>query len=272
MKPLSVGNVVSAGLRIYRDNFKKYYRLAFIAALWSWIPIYGWAKFYAAQGLISRLAFNEITENPETARDAERHVKGRLWSFLGAAFLVGLRFTVAYFLGAIALAICLGILITVLIAGLSSVFGNSGTTIASVISILLGVAGFIVFASYLIRLLASFFVSELALAVEENPNASQALKRSQELTKGYVVNVVTILLISSLISFPLWGLVFALQMLPSLIRVADLPLPIAVFYIFQLVFNSVTSALIIPLWQSIKAVIYSDLRVRREGMGIDLRK
>lgn len=33
MKPLGVGNVVSAGLRIYRDNFKKYYRLAFIAYL-----------------------------------------------------------------------------------------------------------------------------------------------------------------------------------------------------------------------------------------------
>jgi hypothetical protein len=30
--PLSVGNVVSASLRLYRDRFKLYYRLAFIVA------------------------------------------------------------------------------------------------------------------------------------------------------------------------------------------------------------------------------------------------
>jgi hypothetical protein len=28
----------------------------------------------------------------------------------------------------------------------------------------------------------------------------------------------------------------------------------------------------IPFWQSIKAVVYYDLRVRREGMGMNLRK
>ena len=39
MKPLSVGNVVSAGLRIYRDNFKKYFWLAFVGYLWFYIPI-----------------------------------------------------------------------------------------------------------------------------------------------------------------------------------------------------------------------------------------
>ena len=31
-------------------------------------------------------------------------------------------------------------------------------------------------------------------------------------------------------------------------------------------------AFMVPFWQAIKAVIYYDLRVRREGMGIDLRK
>lgn len=30
--PLSVGNVVSASLRVYRDRFKLYYRLAFLVA------------------------------------------------------------------------------------------------------------------------------------------------------------------------------------------------------------------------------------------------
>ena len=272
MKPLSVGNVVSAGLRIYRDNFKKYYKLAFISALWSFIPVYGWAKYYSIQGLIARLAFGEITEKPETVGDANRYVQGRMWSFLSAAFFVGLRFFGAYILGLIALGLSIAIVTTILTAGLSAALGDAGNGIAAVIVILLGIVGFVLFFSYLTRLLASLFVSELSLAVEDNRNASQALKRSQELTKGYLFNVVLILIIAALISFPLWGVIFTLQILSSYITSTDLPIPFAVLYVLQLAFNAVTSALVIPLWQCVKAVIYCDLRVRREGMGIDLRK
>ncbi|MEO1801116.1 MAG: DUF975 domain-containing protein, partial [Cyanobacteria bacterium J06629_2] len=119
MKPLSVGNVVSAGLRIYRDNFKKYYRLALIGSLWGIIPIYGWAKFYAQQALIARLAYGEVTETPESVQDANRFIKGRMWSFLGAAILVSLRFFLAYILGAIAIFIVTAGLTFVITLGLS---------------------------------------------------------------------------------------------------------------------------------------------------------
>ena len=84
MKPLTVGNVVSAGLRIYRDRFFDYYKLAFIGSLWVLVPVYGWAKYSAMMGLISRLAFGEVTEKPEPIRDAQRFIKPRMWSFLGA--------------------------------------------------------------------------------------------------------------------------------------------------------------------------------------------
>ncbi|MBE9044613.1 DUF975 domain-containing protein [Pleurocapsales cyanobacterium LEGE 10410] len=264
MKPLSVGNVVSAGLRIYRDNFKKYYKLAFIGALWSWLPIYGWAKFYAMQGSISRLAYGEITEKPETVKDANRYVKGRMWSFLGAALLVFLRLLLAYIGGAIILAIALFAVFFI-----SNILPEQ---IALLVTTVLGIAGFVVFFSFLIRLLASFFVSELPLAIEDDTNATKAIRRSQELSKGYVVNLVLILITASVVSFPLWGIVFALQMVPQLIDPADLALPASVFTLLSYIINTITSALIIPFWQSIKAVVYCDLRVRREGMGIDLGK
>ena len=213
MKPLSVGNVVSAGLRIYRDNFKKYYKLAFIGYLWILLPafileiiggiavgfvdrgsaisgilvllfvvaivglVYGCAKYYAIAGLISRLAYSEITEKPETVKDANRYVKGRMWSFLGAGLLVFLRLLLAYIGGAIILAIVL----TALIFGLNLVLPQQ---IALLITIVLGIAGLVAFLSFLIRLLASFFVSELPLAMEDDMNATKALRRSQELTNG----------------------------------------------------------------------------------------
>ncbi|MEM8672413.1 MAG: DUF975 domain-containing protein [Cyanobacteria bacterium P01_G01_bin.67] len=272
MKPLSVGNVVSAGLRIYRDNFKKYYRLAFIGSLWAWIPIYGTAKFYAHQALISRLAYGEIIEKPESIRDANRHVKGRMWSFLVAALLVSLRFLLAYILGAIAIALVVGGLTTVISMVLSSVLGDGGAIIGTIISLLLSIAVFVLFFGYLIRLFASFSVSELLLSTEENINASQSLKKSQELTKGYLKNLIIIYFISSLVSFPLLGLIFTLQVLPAFFQNSDLAAYSGIFTIFQLIFNSLTTALILPFWQSIKAVIYYDLKVRREGMGLDLNK
>src|SRR4028119_1284519 len=85
--PLSVGNVVSASLRIYRDHFKSYLGLALVASLWLFVPIIGWAKYSAILGLISRLAFGEVREMPETVSDARREVDPREWSFFGAGIL-----------------------------------------------------------------------------------------------------------------------------------------------------------------------------------------
>ena len=269
MKPLSVGNVVSTGMRIYRDNFKNYYRLALIGSLWSWIPIYGWAKFYALQGLISRLAYDELVEQPESNRDAQRYVNGRMWSFLGAVLLVSLRFILAYFLGAIAIALVVGILATLIRVALAPILGD---TVVAVVSIIIMLIALVLFFGYLIRLYASFSVTELSLATEEDVNASQAIKRSRELTKGSANNLMLIFLISSLVSIPLWGLVFTVQILPALVQNSKWVSNTTLFSIFQFAFNTITAALIVPFWQSIKAVIYYDLRVRREGMGIDLRK
>jgi len=263
MKPLSVGNVVSAGLRIYRDNFKKYYRLALIGSLWALIPIYGTAKFYAHQALIARLAYGEVTEQPESIQDAYRPIKGRMWSFLGAALLVSLRFILAYILGGLAIALVVGVL------GMALSFLG---VVGSVLSVLLSIAVFVLFFGYLIRLFASFSATELLLSTNENMNASESLRGSQELTKGYLKNLVLIYLISSLVSFPILGIIFTVQILPAFLQDASPIFNSGLFTIFKLVFNSITTALILPFWQSVKAVLYYDLKVRREGMGLDLRK
>jgi hypothetical protein len=130
----------------------------------------------------------------------------------------------------------------------------------------------VLFIGYLIRLFAGFSVSELLLSTEENLRASQALKESQKLTQGYLKNLVIIYFITSLVSFPLLCVIFVMQILPTWIQSSDLEIFAGLFSIFLLVFQSLSIALILPFWQAIKAVIYYDLRVRREGMGIELRK
>ena len=218
------------------------------------------------------MAYSEVIEKLESIQDANRFVKGRMWSFLGAAILVLLRFILAYIVGVIALALLGGLSIVVIITALSAVLGDSGTIIGTIISILIYIALFVLFFGYLIRLFASFSASELFLSKEENVNASEALKQSRELTKGHLTNLVLIYFIASLVSFPLLGIIFTIQILPVYIQDSYPILSSEIFRIFQFVFNIITTALILPFWQSIKAVIYYDLKVRREGMGLDLRK
>ena len=66
--------------------------MAFVGYLWILVPIYGWAKYSAMMGLISRLAYGEIAEQPETVQDARRYTKAKMWEFFVAGLLASLIF------------------------------------------------------------------------------------------------------------------------------------------------------------------------------------
>lgn len=270
MNPLSVGNIVSAGLRIYRDNFKKYFKLAFVGYLWVLVPIYGWAKYSAMMGSISRLAYGEIAEQPETVRDARRYTKAKMWEFFVAGLLASL-----IFLGALIAYLIVFSIISV-ISGV--IFNQGSNAILTAISILLIVAAVLLFIFGLIWLISRLFLVELPLAIEEGMNATSTIGRSWQLTKGSVGRIQLVVFIAFLISIPI-GL--AINILSAILQLAigagfesstggaGLGILATILYILLIV---TAGALMIPFWQAIKAVIYYDLRVRREGMGIDLRK
>lgn len=257
MKPLTVGNVVSAGLRIYRDRFFDYYKLAFIGSLWVLVPVYGWAKYSAMMGLISRLAFGEVTEKPEPIRDAQRFIKPRMWSFLGAGILVSLIIA--------ATMIVLVITWSIAIAIFGTTIGQAPSIVSASIGILLVVVFVLAFLFVSTWLGARLLIVEAPLAIEENVNATDAISRSWKLTKGSIFRLQLILLVSLLISLPITIVSVMIQLFLGTIESSILEL-------FGIVLSTVVGALLIPFWQSIKAVIYYDLRVRREGLGLNLEK
>ncbi|MGF1589531.1 MAG: DUF975 domain-containing protein [Pleurocapsa sp.] len=271
MKPLNASNVVSAGLRIYRDNFPTYYQLAFIGYLWILVPVYGWAKYLTMMGLISRLAYGEIAEQPETVPDAQRYTKPRLGDFLVAGLLVGLIFLVAMIAYLIVFGI-IGVITGVIVEQ------SSNDALVVFISIVLIIAAFLLLIWGLIWLVSRLFLVELPLAVEENVTATSTISRSWNLTKGSVGRIQLVVLSAFLISIPialginLLSVIIQLMIgsgLESSANVSGLEIIAILIYI---IFLLAASALMVPFWQAIKAVIYYDLRVRREGMGIDLRK
>ncbi len=270
MGPLSVGDVVSAGLRIYRDHFKLYFRLAFIAYLWILVPIYGWAKFSAISGLLSRLAFQELLEKPETVSEARRHVMPRMWSFLLAGFLVGLILSGLVFVGAI--------IFGIVAAVVGSMIGQgSATNYASAI-LSLTLLGFLVFIALIVGylwLVSRLFIVEVPLTVESDVDASSAIRRSWILTKGFVLRLILVITVAFLITLPISIVVQIFSTIIQGFLSASLPQDsstfIVLYYLLILPISFLSGALLMPFWQAIKAVIYYDLRSRREGLDLQIR-
>jgi hypothetical protein len=265
IQPLSVGNVVSAGFRLYRSHLKLYLGLAFQAYLWRLVPIYGWAKYSAISAMISRLSFSELINQPETVSMASPKIYPRMWSFFTLSLQIG--FSLLLVSWGLYNAWVLIDLIAAFILGLIFAQFPQATAAISIFRVLLLagilIVGFTWFFSH-------WMVAEVALAVEEEINPTQSMERSWSLTKNSAVRIQIIAIVAFAVTLPL---IFLINYLHSIILVGideNTPLSWTVHSI-SLLTSLAGGALVMPLWQSIKAVIYCDLRSRREGLGLQLR-
>lgn len=261
--PLTVGNVVSAALRIYRDRFSVYYKLAFTAYLWLIVPIYGWAKFMAISGLLSRLAYREVMGQPETVRDARRHVNPRLWTFFFTAISVSLILFIPMLFYWVIFAI---------------VFLRLTTFFSQYLFVILSIS---IFVFGYIWLYSRLSLSELSIAIEER-GIGESINRSWRLTKGFIFRLQLIFFVAYLLTIPIFVITQIINYLTSFVLahiLTLLPLGFAIYLLIYILTNLLISliisfavgALLIPFWQSIKSVIYYDLRTRKEGIDLQLR-
>lgn len=265
-QPLNVGNVVTTAFQLYKNRFKPYFLLALKAYFWLLVPIYGWAKFSAISALISRLVYGELINQPETIKDGTRYVNSKMWQFFVAGILLGLIALGVY----IAFAIAAGIAIVV--GGL--VAAQLGSFAVTAIAITLSVIAVIVFLIGFFFIFIRFFVFELPLAVEDNMDATSTISRSWELTKGFVGRVLLISFVAFLITIPLVILVQVVSAIFQGVLISPTdqnPFFSIIFILLTLVFSFSSGAIQLPFWQAIKAVIYYDLRTRKEGLGLNLR-
>lgn len=270
MQPLSVGNVVSAGMRLYRSHLKDYFLIALKAYVWILVPIYGWAKFYALSSMITRLAFGELVNQPENISSGQRFVNSRLWQFLLLTLLM-LLVGIGIGLSVVIVSVMLGFLSAVLLGGVGQQ-GNPVTYLLFIaIAIVVGIAAFIA----ILWLLTRFYLVEVPLAIEENVEATSAISRSWELTQSYVWRILLISFVAFLITIPIQIVV---QIITSILQVIFASLIrdnpgffTLVYLLLTLALSFAGGAVVLPFWQTVKAVIYYDLRSRREGLGLKLR-
>ena len=286
IRPLSVGNVVSSGLTLYRSNLNRYFGVAVKAILWlipgflsfilipimmavsgnngfivfiagiiSFIGLLFFAgRSMASQALISRLAYQEIINQPETVSEAEKKVYPKTWNFVGMTVSVILRIYGLYIL------MIFTLIIPIIIGTQNQIFA----------AFLMGLA--IVFLGIwtIIHFISRWFVSEVVLAVEDGLNGGASMQRSWDLSKGAVGRLQSIVFVAFLVTLPVQTIT---GFLPSLFFGSPTPGTSSFFFaqFVSLIFSLIGSLFVIPFWQSIKAVIYYDLRSRIEGIDLQLR-
>jgi hypothetical protein len=298
LAPLSVGNVVSTGLVLYRSHLKSYLSIALRATLWVvlvtipliplfigslppsswwlillWIPLYifGFAKYLANSALISRLAFNELIDRPEIVSNARNYIQPRTWSFFRVAFQVGLLLFLVYIMLALSFGAILAIIVGISYVFLPLLTNNPiGSVLVGILSGLIVLAAFIGFFFGFIWFFSRWIIAEVPLAVEEGTNGKQSVDRSWELTKNSVFRIQLVVLVAFLVTLPLMAVTSYIPQI-FLLRVPIGSNLYWTIYGISMLTSSVGGIFALPLWQTIKAVLYYDLRNRKEGFGLQLR-
>jgi len=273
IQPLSLGNIVNAGLRLYRSHLKDYFLLALKAYVWLLVPFYGWAKFYALSALISRLAFGELVNQPESISSGQRFVNSRLWEFfitMLLMFLLGIGIVVSV----VILIVFYSFLSVALVGGINQL-ANFNVSVLYPLFVLLNIVVSLVVLVAILWLLTRFFLVDVPLAIEDNIDGTSTIDRSWELTQGNVWRVLFISLVAFLITLPIEIVV---RIITTTIRLIFAPLVqqnssvfSLIYLLLILVLSFASGAVVLPFWQTIKAVVYYDLRSRREGLGLRLR-
>jgi hypothetical protein len=306
---LSIGNVVTTSITLYKSNFKRYFQVSLRATGWLlaivlvilvagligggliaitnyWlvaIPVaIGWlvctlycsAKYATDRAVICRLAYQELIDAPETVAVATQKLLPRTWGFLRLTWLTSLYISLIAIVASIVLMIAVLIVAAIVIYGLKLTIENP---LAFISITLAAVGAFLVLIAILIRCYAYWFVAELPLAVEQtrfsggeaSPTANASIARSQQLISSEVGRIILIVTIVFLMMIPINTLGNGPSFVGQLMISASTNLATqtigGILMIGGLFLNLLSELFIMPFWQIIKAIIYYDLRNRREG-------
>lgn len=268
MQPLNVGNVVTAAVRLYSSHRQAYLRLALKAHLWGiFVPVYGWAKYAAISGLISRLAFGDLVNRPESISSGQSYVNPKMWSFLGVAIQVGCWLLLIY-IGLVIAALFIAVVIAIALGWLLNfILGSIGTTIAGFFAVIVGVS---ILLLGLLWYYSRWIVAEVPLAVEENVNGKASIARSWDLTKASIWRIQGITLVGFIVTLPIIALSVSIPEI-LLFRLEEGSAVYSIVDLISWILSAIGGIITMPFWQALKAVLYYDLRTRREGLGLSLR-
>ncbi len=189
-----------------------------------------------------------------------RRTKGRVWALIGQALLSSL------ITGGVLLVIGAIVTIPMVLLVANDGTGPGGAAAAVIASLIAIVAGMLVSAALYFKLCLA-----PAALILEHVGVVEGLRRSWALTRGHFWRVAGINIVAGLI------VAAVTQILNSPVSFASGLLaqsPSSLFYLLPLPYflSSLVSAITLPFIAAVTALLYTDLRMRSEGLDIELRR
>ncbi|MEA5421528.1 glycerophosphoryl diester phosphodiesterase membrane domain-containing protein [Spirulina sp. CCNP1310] len=307
--PMTIGNVISSTVILYRTHWRDYLSLSLQSSAWIILPlvigilgvaalitlevpwlifaglpfwlggfIYCWGRSLTYGGAIARMGVCYLADVPESVQKAYRWARSRLLALMGVNILLGLIFVAVYLAVVIGLGIIAFIVAFLLMAVVGVSFGSTTEPpiLLGVLLFLLFMAGLGITIMLFLWVTARFTIFDLPLMVEAKQDAIQSLKKSWQLTQGNAFRIMGIVAIATLVTLPIMGifqtLTFLIQVFVSLWinNQNQESYAAGLSVLFSWLVGAVSSIILLPLWQSLKAVLYYDLKSRQEGIDLTL--
>ena len=217
-------------------------------------------------GLLIVTVSRTILGRKASLSDVWQRTRPRMWALIGQTLLIELILAVitAVFV-AIAVGIGWALLGSIIVNGADE--NSAGTIILAILAILavIAVLGLAIFA-----LMCKLCLAPAALVLE-NIGVLEGISRSWTLTRGYFWRIVGIRLLSFIIVF------FAIQIVSQGVSIVMQGLVYAApnmtiaILVASTLLNSLIQAAILPFDSAVVALMYTDLRMRSEGLDVELR-
>ena len=215
-------------------------------------------------GLLIVAVSRSVLGRIATPGEVWERTRGRILPLIGQTLLITLITVIAD-----AIIVVIGVVLIVIIA--ASVTGPDPGAGAIVITLLAALA-----LTVIVFIAAAFLVVRLSLApaalMLENTGVVEGIGRSWALTRGSFWRVLGILVLAGLITGLVTGtLSFGLGMVFGVVSVG-LPAAHPLVSAVTVLLTSVLSALVLPFTAAVTALTYIDLRMRTEGLDVELRQ
>ncbi|WP_127841557.1 hypothetical protein [Actinomyces wuliandei] len=211
---------------------------------------------------VSRMVLGHVI----TPAELWRRTRGRIWALIGQSLLITAA-VLACSLPAVAL-----------VGGLGYAVASAASDGASLLVTLLAATATTLVALLLLLLVPALAVM-LSLApaalVLENASVVESLRRSWRLVRSGFWRVVGILLLTLVIVTAISTAVLVLSYLTGYLTgqiAAQAPQALTVLTAVTSFISSLSNVLIIPFCAAVTAVTYTDLRMRAEGLDVELRR
>lgn len=190
--------------------------------------------------------------------------RGRIWALLGQALLITLIETVppaGATLGATAL-------LRQLLGDRTVDTGSSGEVLLVILVILLVLLVWVLITVFLV---VRLFLAPAALILE-NTSVASSIRRSWTLTRGSFWRVLGALVLMGLIAWLVAGAIGIVAGVGAGVVTVLQPGSATVAASVVMLASTLATALVMPFTASVAALIYIDLRMRKEGLDIELRR